>query len=171
MKKDDLMNSKISRAACLTELTSNPKSFSNCPDLQGGIPGVRRGRSRSGEILDAAGKHKALEKSKRPRGAKNTEDKPSSPAVGTLERMANNRASLPAANHRPASGAVLDSVRQAIRRCLCRYDIKDVEDTLVSMDRHLPRASVSKAMQRLLRQKEIFVAQRGKGGRATIYKK
>ena len=28
----------ISRAACLTELASNPKSFSNCPDLHGGVP-------------------------------------------------------------------------------------------------------------------------------------
>jgi len=26
----------ISRAACLAELTSNPKSFFNCPDLHGG---------------------------------------------------------------------------------------------------------------------------------------
>src|SRR5437763_10581880 len=35
------MISKInSRAACLTELTSNPKSFSNCPDLHGGVPGL-----------------------------------------------------------------------------------------------------------------------------------
>ena len=34
-----MMISKIiSRAACLTELTSNPKSFSNCPDLHGGVP-------------------------------------------------------------------------------------------------------------------------------------
>ena len=30
----------ISRAACLTELTSNPKSFSNCSDLHGGVPGL-----------------------------------------------------------------------------------------------------------------------------------
>ena len=30
----------ISRAACLTELNSNPKSFSNCPDLHGGVPGL-----------------------------------------------------------------------------------------------------------------------------------
>jgi hypothetical protein len=30
----------ISRAACLMELTSNPKSFSNCPDLHGGVPGL-----------------------------------------------------------------------------------------------------------------------------------
>jgi hypothetical protein len=29
----------ISRAACLRELASNPKSFSNCPDLHGGAPG------------------------------------------------------------------------------------------------------------------------------------
>jgi hypothetical protein len=36
-----IMISKIiSRAACLTELTSNPRSFSNCPDLHGGIPGL-----------------------------------------------------------------------------------------------------------------------------------
>jgi hypothetical protein len=28
----------ISRAACLAELTSNPKSFANCPDLHGGVP-------------------------------------------------------------------------------------------------------------------------------------
>jgi hypothetical protein len=35
----DLMNSKvISRAACLAELTSDPKSFFNCPDLHGGVP-------------------------------------------------------------------------------------------------------------------------------------
>src|SRR5205809_7308152 len=37
--KKDLMISKIiSRAACLRELASNPKSFSNCPDLHGGVP-------------------------------------------------------------------------------------------------------------------------------------
>jgi hypothetical protein len=30
----------ISRAACLAELASNPKSFSNCPDLHGGVPGL-----------------------------------------------------------------------------------------------------------------------------------
>jgi hypothetical protein len=28
----------ISRAACLRELASNRKSFSNCPDLHGGVP-------------------------------------------------------------------------------------------------------------------------------------
>jgi hypothetical protein len=34
-----IMTSKIiSRAACLTELASNSKSFSNCPDLHGGAP-------------------------------------------------------------------------------------------------------------------------------------
>jgi len=27
----------ISRAACLRELACNPKSFSNCPDLHGGV--------------------------------------------------------------------------------------------------------------------------------------
>jgi len=38
------MNSKIiSRAACLAELTSNPKSFSNCPDLHGGVPDLPGG--------------------------------------------------------------------------------------------------------------------------------
>jgi hypothetical protein len=30
----------ISRAACLAELTSNFKSFFNCPDLNGGVPGL-----------------------------------------------------------------------------------------------------------------------------------
>jgi hypothetical protein len=36
-----IMISKIiSRAACLTELSSNSKSFSNCPDLHGGVPGL-----------------------------------------------------------------------------------------------------------------------------------
>jgi hypothetical protein len=34
----------ISRAACLRELASNPKSFSNCPDLHGGVPGLARNR-------------------------------------------------------------------------------------------------------------------------------
>jgi hypothetical protein len=51
------MISKItSRAACLAELTSNPKSFFNCPDMHGGS-GLAGGRFRSGEIhlLDPAG--------------------------------------------------------------------------------------------------------------------
>ena len=34
----------ISRAACLAELTSNPKSFFNCPDLHGGVPNLLRDR-------------------------------------------------------------------------------------------------------------------------------
>jgi hypothetical protein len=34
----------ISRAACLAELTSNPKSFSNCPDLHGGVPDLPEDR-------------------------------------------------------------------------------------------------------------------------------
>ena len=78
------MISNIS-AASLTELTSNPKSFFNCPDLHGGVPGLPRSRFRS-RLLADAGKYKALQRSKRSRGAKNTEEKPSSPAVGTLER-------------------------------------------------------------------------------------
>jgi hypothetical protein len=42
------MISKIaSRAACLAEQTSNPKSFSNWPDLQGGVPGLPKGRIRT----------------------------------------------------------------------------------------------------------------------------
>jgi hypothetical protein len=41
--KKDLMISKIiSGAACLAELTSNRKSFYNCPDLHGGVPGLPR---------------------------------------------------------------------------------------------------------------------------------
>jgi hypothetical protein len=43
--KKDLMISKIiSRAACLRELASNPKSFSNCPDLHGGVPDLAEDR-------------------------------------------------------------------------------------------------------------------------------
>ena len=35
--KRNFMTSKItSRAACLAEVTSNPKSFFNCPDMHGG---------------------------------------------------------------------------------------------------------------------------------------
>src|SRR5205823_7619410 len=45
-RKKDLMISKIiSRAACLRELASNPKSFSNCPDLHGGVPDLPQHRS------------------------------------------------------------------------------------------------------------------------------
>ena len=41
--KKDLMISKIiSGAACLAELTSKPKSFYNCPDLNGDVPGLPR---------------------------------------------------------------------------------------------------------------------------------
>jgi hypothetical protein len=34
----------ISRAACLRELASNPNSFSNCPDLHGGVPDLPEDR-------------------------------------------------------------------------------------------------------------------------------
>jgi hypothetical protein len=40
----------ISRAACLKELASNPKSFFNCPDLHGGVPdlpGVARPKGKA----------------------------------------------------------------------------------------------------------------------------
>jgi hypothetical protein len=48
--EEDLVNSKItSRAACLAEVTSNPKSFYNCPDLHGG-PGFPEGSVRSEEM-------------------------------------------------------------------------------------------------------------------------
>jgi hypothetical protein len=82
------MISKISRAACLSEFTYNPKSFFNCPDLQGGVPGVPEGRFRLGKsrLLDAAGKRKALQESKRSRSAKNAEEAPSPPSIDTLER-------------------------------------------------------------------------------------
>ena len=39
-KKDLMISKVISGAACLAELTSNPKSFYNCPDLHGGVPGL-----------------------------------------------------------------------------------------------------------------------------------
>ncbi len=40
----------ISRAsaACLAELTSNPKSFFNCPDLHGGVAGLPGGSHSKG---------------------------------------------------------------------------------------------------------------------------
>jgi hypothetical protein len=47
--------------------------------------GVREGRFRSGKIRPL-GKHKVLQKSKRPRRAKNAKEEPSLPAVGTLAR-------------------------------------------------------------------------------------
>ena len=43
-KKDFMISKIISRAACLTELASNPKSFSNCPDLHGGVPDLPEDR-------------------------------------------------------------------------------------------------------------------------------
>ena len=82
------MISNISHAASLTELASNPKSFTNCPDMHGGVPGVRGGRFRPSKIplLAPAGKHKALPKSKRPRGRKNAAEQRTLPAVRTQER-------------------------------------------------------------------------------------
>lgn len=42
------MISKISsRAACLAEQNSNPRSFANCPDLQGGVPVLPRRKIRT----------------------------------------------------------------------------------------------------------------------------
>ena len=45
------MNSKIiTRAACLAELTSSPKSFLNCPDLHGDVPDLPRGSRPEGMV-------------------------------------------------------------------------------------------------------------------------
>ena len=81
------MISKISRTSVLAELTSNPKSFFNCPDLHGGVASLPGGGFRCGEnrLPDAAGNHIALGKSK-PRCAKKAEEKPFSPGVRTQER-------------------------------------------------------------------------------------
>jgi hypothetical protein len=51
------MNSKIiSRPACLEELTSNPKSFSNYPDLHGGVPDLPGGsRPRGTDCIARSG--------------------------------------------------------------------------------------------------------------------
>jgi len=42
--------SRASRAACLAELTSNPKSFFNCPDLHGGVPKAAISSSMAGSV-------------------------------------------------------------------------------------------------------------------------
>jgi len=85
-------------------------------------------------------------------------------------RMETDR-SRPRTIDKSGNAYVLDCVRAAIQRCLCRYDIKDVEEALTSMGRQLSRASIYHAMNRLVREREILVAERGRGGRATIYKK
>jgi hypothetical protein len=54
LTKKDFMTSKIiSRAACLAELTSNPKSFFNCPDLHGGVPDLPGGSRPKGKVWTA----------------------------------------------------------------------------------------------------------------------
>jgi hypothetical protein len=61
--QEDLMNSKIiSRAACLAELTSNPKSFFNCPDLHGGS-----GSPEDWKLEDKSSKLGAIATPRRPR--------------------------------------------------------------------------------------------------------
>jgi hypothetical protein len=51
--------SRASRAACLAELTSDPKSFFNCPDLHGGVLGLPLGgkdlcEARSRQFLEGS---------------------------------------------------------------------------------------------------------------------
>ena len=56
----------IDRAACLRELASNPKSFSNCPDLHGGVPdllGVTRPKGRACIALSGIGRIRARQQS------------------------------------------------------------------------------------------------------------
>jgi hypothetical protein len=49
MEEDIMTSNIISRAACLAEVTSNPKSFYNCPDMHGG-PGFPEDSVRSGAM-------------------------------------------------------------------------------------------------------------------------
>jgi hypothetical protein len=55
-KGRSMISKIISRTACLAELTSNPKSFYNCPDLHGGsgLPGDWKLEDRSWELGDAS---------------------------------------------------------------------------------------------------------------------
>ncbi len=56
----------ISRAACLRELASNPNSFSNCPDLHGGVPdlpGVTRPKGKACIALVGIGRLRARQQS------------------------------------------------------------------------------------------------------------
>jgi hypothetical protein len=56
----------ITRAACLRELASNPKSFSNCPDLHGGapdLPGVTRPKGKACIVLLGVGRIRARQQS------------------------------------------------------------------------------------------------------------
>ena len=41
----------ITRADCLRELASNPKSFSNCPDLHGGVADLPEDRICTNPVL------------------------------------------------------------------------------------------------------------------------
>jgi hypothetical protein len=52
-----MISKTISRAACLGELASNPKSFANCPDLHGGVPGLPGDRI---SMKPALGKEKVV---------------------------------------------------------------------------------------------------------------
>jgi hypothetical protein len=45
-KTNAMISNTKSRAECVAEQTFNPKSYSNCPDLQGGIPDLPRRRIR-----------------------------------------------------------------------------------------------------------------------------
>jgi hypothetical protein len=49
-----MISNIISRAACLAELTSNPQSFFNCPDMHGGpgFPEAGKLEDRSWKIED-----------------------------------------------------------------------------------------------------------------------
>jgi hypothetical protein len=62
----------ISRAACLRELASNPKSFSNCPDLHGGVPELARDRIR---LKPAVRKKRSARRQLHQRIASNTSNK------------------------------------------------------------------------------------------------
>jgi len=86
-EQDDFMISNISPATSATDLASNPKSFFNCPDLHGGVPGPPGGkfRSRETQLLAAGSKYRALQRFKRLRDANIREGKPISAAIDTLE--------------------------------------------------------------------------------------
>ena len=53
-KKHVMISKIINRAACLRELASNPKSFSNCPDLHGGVPDLPEARFRKKQVVPPA---------------------------------------------------------------------------------------------------------------------
>ena len=68
-------------------------------------------------------------------------------------------------------GALAETVQEGIKLAPDRYTIADLFEILAKIGKPLEKGQISTVLNRMAEREKIFIHRRGKGSRATIFKK